>query len=94
MTSLLSLLLAGLLIFAVYRTYYGLMVATRRRKAVSEHGCKPINSKYPHKDPIFGLDLFFTNASAAVNRRFLSTINGRFAALGNTYQLNNFGENG
>ncbi|KAB5583416.1 cytochrome P450 [Coniochaeta sp. 2T2.1] len=64
---------------------------TNRRNLSQQHQCRPVQIKFPHKDPIFGLDLFISNALAASQHRFLETINKRHDEIGETYQLNMLG---
>ncbi len=62
-----------------------------RRDLSRQYQCQPIQTKYPHKDPILGLDLFISNALAAWQHRFLETVNRRHDGSGETYQLNILG---
>ncbi|KAB5585708.1 cytochrome P450 [Coniochaeta sp. 2T2.1] len=64
---------------------------TNRTKLSQQHQCQPVQIKFPHKDPVFGLDLFISNALAASQHRFLETINKRHDEIGETYQLNMLG---
>lgn len=42
-----------------------------RRKFELEHGCKPLQNFYPHKDPIFGIDGMLAAMKAAKETRLL-----------------------
>ena len=55
---------------------YGI-TAHRQRLIATKNGCKPIK-KYPHLDPIFGLDLFFENKRLSQEGRLLSGIMERY----------------
>ncbi|OIW27860.1 cytochrome P450 [Coniochaeta ligniaria NRRL 30616] len=62
-----------------------------RRDLSQQYQCQPIQTKFPHKDPILGLDLFISNARAAWQHQFLETVNRRHDEIGETYQLNMLG---
>ena len=80
----------GLLLVALYYLYEELTVGASRRKIVRDSGCKP-PTKYPHVDPVFGVDLFFANLKILKANTFLATLRQRFLTYGNTYQLNLMG---
>lgn len=82
----------GTLVYSILKL--ALRTITRRsiRRALSQqYQCQPIQTKFPHKDPIFGLGLFISNARAALQHRFLETVNRRHDEIGETYQLNMLG---
>jgi hypothetical protein len=77
---------AALLYVCVRLTKYTQYVLARSR-----HGCKdPI--KYPHKDPILGLDYWFEQRRAAQESRWLPTSKALFSRFGKTYEINNLGQ--
>lgn len=64
-----------------------LRVARRRRR----NGCaRP--PRYPHKDPFFGLDLFFRNGSAYENNRYLDELTDMYDKNGNTFEALDMGK--
>jgi hypothetical protein len=70
-----AFLLAGL--YLVYRLIqYG--ITTRRRSIIiRERGCKPY-PKYPHRDPVLGLDLFIENFKLSKTGGFLERTPERY----------------
>ena len=75
-------------IVVLYTTYhmFGLLQSTHsRRKRLKELGCME-PPDYPHKDPIFGLDVFFDNIKNLKNRRFLDGFKTRFDLYGETFR--------
>lgn len=85
-----GLLVGGMLIGLVYYVYNELTVGASRRKIIREHGCQP-PVKYPHVDPILGLDLFWENMRHIKAKTFMSAQKERFATLGNTHEVNLMG---
>ncbi|KAL9624755.1 MAG: hypothetical protein Q9160_001109 [Pyrenula sp. 1 TL-2023] len=55
-----------------------------------QDGCQP-PPRYPHKDPIFGLDLFLAHREASKNGKILATEQDLFARYGKTYECNSWG---
>jgi hypothetical protein len=63
---------------------YGL-VARRRSIFARQNGCQPV-PKYPHKEPIFGLDMFWENIKLSKNGGVLEELRLRYKMMGvNTY---------
>lgn len=60
------------------------------RAIVGRHGCQEPPS-YPHKDPIFGLDLFLKYKNGFEQRNFLDFTMQLFEKYGKTYQVNRLG---
>jgi cytochrome P450 monooxygenase len=54
------------------------------------HGCKA-PPRYPHKDPILGLDYFMTQLKERKEGTSLAGQRDRFARLGHTYEVNSWG---
>lgn len=52
----------------------------RHSKIIKEKGCKPY-VKYPHRDPIFGLDLFKENGRLTKEGRLLAGIQERYQRI-------------
>ncbi|KAL9116138.1 MAG: hypothetical protein Q9227_000507 [Pyrenula ochraceoflavens] len=87
-------------LFPCYMNTYGLLDfplmpspegATRRpRYRCRQNGCKR-PPKYPHKDPIFGLDLFFILLKARKNGNTLALEQDLFDRVGQTYECNSWG---
>ncbi len=83
-------LTAGLVLILLYYVYHELTVGASRRKIVRQNGCRP-PVKYPHVDPILGIDLFKINVKALRSNTFLREVRARFATYGNTFQSNLLG---
>jgi cytochrome P450 monooxygenase len=62
----------------------------RHRSLILQHGCQPPPT-YPHRDPIFGLDLFLLYKKAFQERRFLDLTWTLFEKHGKTYQATRMG---
>jgi len=78
----LSLLALTSLYTLYHLTLY--LITTHRRNLISrKHGCKPIPS-YPHKEPIFGLDIFLENSRLMKTGGFMEAVQARYHRL-NTY---------
>ncbi|KAJ5034973.1 uncharacterized protein L3040_008240 [Drepanopeziza brunnea f. sp. 'multigermtubi'] len=62
--------------------------AVRRRSVIArKYGCRSIPS-YPHRDPIFGLDIFLENARLARMGGFLERVAARYREMGTyTYKI-------
>jgi cytochrome P450 len=68
---------AGLgLVYLLYLLIQGTATSYRRSIISRKHGCKPI-PKYPHKDPILGIDVFLRNVRLAKNGGLLEDIQAR-----------------
>lgn len=62
-----------------------------RRRIIHQHGCKPIQGRYPHKDPVLGTD-FIRDAFAAKSKgEFLLRESRLYDKLGPTYVFRVFG---
>ncbi|CAG8957652.1 hypothetical protein HYFRA_00010519 [Hymenoscyphus fraxineus] len=59
-------------------------------RAEQKHGCSKA-VKYPHKEPIFGLDLFFRMGKAMKEGRILETNRNLFDTYGKTFEVNSWG---
>ncbi|PBP19535.1 cytochrome P450 52A1 [Diplocarpon rosae] len=58
------------------------LAAAHRRSIISRnHGCKPI-PRFPHRDPILGLDVFWENAKLARDGGFLERVQSRYTQMG------------
>ncbi|KAF7909470.1 uncharacterized protein EAF01_003188 [Botrytis porri] len=77
-TSILFILTTAFLIYKLIQT---ILLSNQRRKFAKQNHCLPPAS-YPHKDPIYGLDLFVSNVLAARKGKFIETTQKRFHALG------------
>lgn len=80
------------MLVTLYYLYHQLTVGASRRRIIRENGCKP-PAKYPHVDPIMGVDLFYTNVKALRANNFLALMRERFMTIGSTFQLNLMGIN-
>ena len=80
----LCLILAIYLVSIIYRR-----LEYVRAKRV--YGCKD-TPRYPHKDPIWGLDLFFAQQKAGHEERWLPTSRRLFAENGKTYEVTWLGQ--
>jgi len=78
---------ALLLLYGIRYILWQLTVGARRRAMAKEHGCLP-PPQYPTKDPILGLDIFFSTSKAFKEKRALEVIAKRFDDMGvNTMSL-------
>ena len=66
--------------YVIYNIIQRAITAYRQSRFMKEHGCKPIPS-YPHKDPIFGLDLFFENAKLGIHGGFVKRVQERYQSI-------------
>ena len=63
----------------------------RQRHGLSHaNGCRPA-TKYPHWDPVLGLDLFFMTGKLFEENRYLPNLVERYAKLGRTFETNLLG---
>ena len=62
----------------------------RRRSIIKRHGCQQ-PPKYPHKDPVFGIDLFLRYKRAFQERDFLDLSWRLFKQFGKTFETNRLG---
>jgi len=76
-TTLVTLLLLGGS-YLVYILLQHTIKLIRRSQMSRANGCKPVPS-YPHKDPIFGLDLFFEGFKLLKTGGFLNRVQERYA---------------
>lgn len=60
------------------------------RQASHKHGCQP-PPKYPHKDILLGLDLFFNQFEATKRGDTASAERARFSTYGKTFETNSWG---
>jgi cytochrome P450 monooxygenase len=60
------------------------------RSTMRKNGCHELPS-YPHKDPVFGLDLFLATKKAWDEKRLLDFNGGLFERYGKTFQANVLG---
>ncbi|KUJ09796.1 putative cytochrome P450 [Mollisia scopiformis] len=78
--------------FCIYRLALYVIAAQRRNKIIRDNGCKPYKN-YPHKDPIFGFDLFAENLRLSKTGGVLDIIVDRYARLNtNTFSQLLLGE--
>lgn len=85
-TSLLSLLTCFVAAFAAYRLH----ITYRLRLAAQKHGCQSA-TRYKHKDPVFGLDIFLRSGDAITKNQFLVEHQRRYDTYGHTFEALNFG---
>ncbi|KAJ3496049.1 hypothetical protein NLG97_g2952 [Lecanicillium saksenae] len=77
--------IVSVLVVLVYRALKFLLAWRILGKAYEVNCCER-PPMYPHKDPIFGIDILFANIKSARNNRFISASAQRFQDLGaNTY---------
>ncbi|KAH7372183.1 putative cytochrome P450 [Cadophora sp. MPI-SDFR-AT-0126] len=70
-------LLALTSLYTLYHLSIYLITSHRRNLISRKHGCKSIPS-YPHKDPIFGLDIFLENSRLVKDGGFMETVLDRY----------------
>ncbi|KAI1163886.1 cytochrome P450 [Nemania serpens] len=85
-TTLLSLLACFVAAFAAYRLY----MAYELRLAAQQHGCQSA-TRYKHRDPVFGLDIFLRTGDAITKNQFLVEHQRRYDTYGHTFEALNFG---
>ena len=59
-------------------------------RLVYANGCQPAK-KYPHKEPVFGLDLFFQAGKMFEDNRFLPVMFQRYKENGTTFETKTLG---
>lgn len=85
-------LYTGGILYCLFRFIsYRISSSKKQREFSQQHGCEPIQIKYPHKDPFYGIDLLISNFKAFSKHRFLETVTKRHDEVGETYQLNMLG---
>ena len=67
-------------IYILYHLMQSITRFHRRRVIIKQNGCKPFPS-YPHRDPMFGLDLFLKNVKLLKTGDFLIDLEARFKNL-------------
>lgn len=78
-------------LYLVYYAYTALDLWSRRRALKREKGVLDA-PKWPQKDPIYGLDLFFENIAALKSHTILELGHRRFGEIkANTFQLTALG---
>ena len=85
------IILVPLLIFATVRIYQTLLAYKARSSLVRKTDCRP-PKKYPHKEPILGLDLCYANAQSAKKGHFLKSLVQLHETHGRTFQTTYFGK--
>lgn len=86
-SSLVLLFLAFLLFHTISRR---LGISRSRSRLRNEHGCQSPR-RYPHSEPILGLDYFFRSVKAFSQKKLLVQHEFDFARLGPTFVINNIG---
>ena len=84
LSPILSLLLGGIILAALYLLTLHLTTHTARQKIIKQSGCK-VPAKFPLKDPIFGIDAIYHALRAARNKTYLIHKKGHYANYGNTF---------
>ncbi|EHK46883.1 uncharacterized protein TrAtP1_010519 [Trichoderma atroviride] len=85
-------LYTGGVLYCLFRFIsYRISSSKKQREFSQQHGCEPIQIKYPHKDPFYGIDLLISNFKAFSKHQFLETVTKRHDEVGETYQLNMLG---
>ncbi|TAQ88476.1 hypothetical protein B7494_g3183 [Chlorociboria aeruginascens] len=82
--------------YILYRFVTGTITFVRRRAIIIQNGCQPV-PRYPHKEPFFGLDIFFENLRLLKSGTFLLAVQRRFNMVNggrgaNTYSAKVLGE--
>lgn len=79
--------------YVIYSLLLRVITGYHQFKIIKEHGCKSIPS-YPHKDPVFGLDLFLENLELSKSGGLVQRIRERFQNINggvNTFTQNMLG---
>ncbi|KAM3087969.1 hypothetical protein ACMFMG_002037 [Clarireedia jacksonii] len=77
--------------YILYKLIQCITLYRQRSRIIRQNGCKPPYAEYPHKEPIFGLDLFLLNSKSSRTHKFLEHSLERFHEYGNTYTSNFLG---
>ena len=91
MAHITTTIIIPVLIFAAVHICQTLRTYQARSSLVRQNKCKAPR-KYPHKDPILGLDLFYTIVQSARKGHFLRSLVERHEAYGRTFQSTSFGK--
>ncbi|KAL1882093.1 hypothetical protein VTK73DRAFT_2502 [Phialemonium thermophilum] len=86
-----SLLLPSVYVFLTVRLLLYLRGKASFHAKERSLGCGPVPS-YPHRDPIFGLDLFLATLHVMREDTVLDTLMSRFRRLGSTYSCITLGQ--
>ncbi len=84
LSSLHSLLLGGVVLVASYLLTLRITTNKARQKTIKQYGCKA-PTKYPSKDPFFGLDTIYDTLRALSSKTFLSQKMADYERCGNTF---------
>lgn len=84
LSPILSLLLGGIILVALYLLTLRLSSHKAQEIIVKQYGCKP-PAKFPLKDPFFGIDAIYDALSAARTKTFLAHRKGHYESYGNTF---------
>ncbi len=79
-----QLLLCSITLYTLYFLYQRTTTILNRRKFVQKHACKA-PAKYPHKDPVFGLDMLWGTIRAVKSKSYMARIRHLHQQNGNTY---------
>lgn len=72
-------------LFLLYYILKQIKLYFTRRQFKKVNGCQPAQTKYPSKDPIFGLDLVLDTIKNAKNLRHLEGTSKRYEQHGTTF---------
>ncbi|KAF2868572.1 cytochrome P450 [Massariosphaeria phaeospora] len=86
MSALLLILVTAISIVVAYRVYLTQALQLKARRA----GCQPA-TRYKHKDPIFGLDIFLKMGNAMAKNQSLVEHRRRYDTYGHTYEAISLG---
>lgn len=82
--------LSAIFFIGVLTAVAGYAIRIRRRQHLSRaNGCQPPN-KYPHKDPVFGLDLFLQTGKLYEKNQYLPELVRRYREYGSTFETKSF----
>lgn len=80
-----------LIIYSCLTAYRWVTLYFARQRIIHEYGCKPIQGRYPHKDPFLGTDFIRDAFTAKARGEFLLRESRLYEKLGPTYVFRVFG---
>lgn len=87
----LSLIVTLFVPLAIWQLSRRVYVQIQRNAFAKQNQCKPI-ARYPHKDPILGLDVFIQDVKSMQNRTYIESLRNRFTRFGRMWQCTSFGQ--
>lgn len=83
--------LLGCLGLAALHILYQYITVNRRHRQSIEKFCCTAPARYPHKDPLFGLDMLWATFLAVKSRCYLEQVRSLYQQIGNTFSSHSLG---